>query len=62
MKKFICKAFAPFTVRVYWGSRVITHKAWSYRESLQWVRCYPLGADVVVRKWGKFQFYRGLSV
>lgn len=54
--------FAPFTVRVYWGREVYTHKAWTLKDALEWVRCYPLGADVVARRRNKLVLYRGLSI
>jgi hypothetical protein len=61
MNKFFLK-FAPFTVTVYWGRDVFTHKAWSLKGALEWVRCYPLGADLVARKRGSLVLYRGMSL
>lgn len=61
MRKFL-ENLAPFRVTVYWGREVFIHKAWTLKDTLEWVRCYPLGADVVARRRGKLVLYRGLSI
>ena len=46
---------APFTVRVLSDDRTYTHKAHTYREALDWARCYPQdwGRVVITGRWGR---------
>lgn len=45
----ICNSLAPLTVCADWADGVKLHKAWTRREALEWMRCYPVDAVVVVR-------------
>ena len=52
---------APFTVRVLSDDRTYTHKAHTYREALEWARCYPAdwGRVVITGRWGRLIAERG---
>jgi hypothetical protein len=39
---------APITVRVHWMDVVVTHKAHTRQEALEWMACYPLDAYIFV--------------
>lgn len=40
-------------VKVYWEDRVITHFPVSWSDALAWASCYPIDANVIIRKHGK---------
>jgi hypothetical protein len=52
MKRLIRKiaaALAPLTVCADWAGGMALHKAWTRAGALDWMRCYPSDARVVVR-------------
>jgi len=54
-------ALAPFTVRVLSDDRTYTHKAHTYREALDWARCYPQdwGRVIITGRFNRLLAERG---
>jgi hypothetical protein len=52
---------APFTVRVLSPEGTYTHKAHTYRDALEWARCYPQdwGRVVITGRFGRLIAERG---
>ena len=57
----IVSTLAPFTVRVLSDDRTYTHKAHTYREALDWARCYPQdwGRVIITGRFGRLIAERG---
>ena len=59
--KLLALRLAPFTIRVFSDDRTICHKAHTYREALDWARCYPAdwGRVVITGRFGRLMAERG---
>lgn len=44
----LTRLLAPFSVLVSWEGMNVTHRTWTYGAALEWAKCYPKGAHVVI--------------
>lgn len=50
---------SPYTVCVRWGDLLVRHRARSYKDALDWARCYPHDAIVMIGRRGNLLASRG---
>lgn len=61
MLRRIIVRFIGYRVRVDWDARTVVHRAESFADAIDWVRCYPADAAARITYRGRIVAIRGAA-